>query len=130
MITSGDGSYFAAQLLPGTFAVTVALPGFTTFQITGYELRVGTTTPLDVVLGVGSLEETITVSGQAPLVDLTSAEVGGTLDSAELLDMPLVRTAARSPRSRCCRASSSCRRVLAGQRRDHRQRADRRGQLA
>ena len=89
VITGGDGSYFAAQLLPGVFSVTAALPGFTTFQTTGYELRVGQTLPLDIILGVGALEETVTVSGQAPLVDLTSAEVGGTLDSQELVEMPL-----------------------------------------
>ena len=89
VITGGDGSYFAAQLLPGTFTVTAALPGFTTFQTTGFELRVGQTLPLDIILGVGALEETVTVSGQAPLVDLTSAEVGGTLDSQELTEMPL-----------------------------------------
>ena len=89
VITGGDGSYFAAQLLPGTFSVTAALPGFSTFQTTGYELRVGATVPLDIILGVGALEETVTVSGQAPLVDLTSAEVGGTLDSGELTEMPL-----------------------------------------
>ena len=89
VITGGDGSYFAAQLLPGTFSVTAALPGFTTFQTTGYALTVGQTVPLDIILGVGALEETVTVSGQAPLVDLTSAEVGGTLDSAELTEMPL-----------------------------------------
>lgn len=89
VITGGDGSYFAAQLLPGTFSVTAALPGFSTFQTTGFELRVGATLPLDIVLSVGALEETVTVSGQAPLVDLTSAEVGGTLDSADLTEMPL-----------------------------------------
>ena len=89
VITGGDGSYFAAQLLPGTFTVTAALPGFSTFQTTGFELRVGATVPLDIILGVGALEETVTVSGQAPLVDLTSAEVGGTLDSQELTEMPL-----------------------------------------
>ena len=89
VITGGDGSYFAAQLLPGTFSVTAALPGFTTFQTTGYALTVGQTVPLNIILGVGALEETVTVSGQAPLVDLTSAEVGGTLDSAELTEMPL-----------------------------------------
>ena len=94
VITGADGSYFAAQLLPGTFSVTVALPGFTTFQTTGYELRVGATVPLDIVLGVGALEETVTVSGQAPLVDLTSAEVGGTLDTNELIELPLVNRSA------------------------------------
>ena len=66
VITGGDGSYFAAQLLPGTFSVTAALPGFSTFQTTGYELRVGATVPLDIILGVGALEETVTVSGQGP----------------------------------------------------------------
>ena len=94
VITGGDGSYFAAQLLPGVFTVTAALPGFTTFQTTGYALTVGQTVPLDIVLGVGALEETVTVSGQAPLVDLTSAEVGGTLDNAELVEMPLVNRSA------------------------------------
>ena len=94
VITGGDGSYFAAQLLPGVFSVTAALPGFTTFQTTGYELRVGQTLPLDIVLGVGALEETVTVSGQAPLVDLTSAEVGGAIDNAELVEMPLVNRSA------------------------------------
>ena len=89
VITGGDGSYFAAQLLPGIFSVTAALPGFTTFQTTGYALTVGQTVPLDIILGVGALEETVTVSGQAPLVDLTSAEVGGTLDSQDLTEMPL-----------------------------------------
>jgi hypothetical protein len=89
VITGGEGTYFAAQLLPGTFTVTATLPGFTTYQTTGYALRVGQTTPLDIVLGVGTLEETVTVTGQAPLVDLTSAEVGGTLDAQEMIDMPL-----------------------------------------
>ena len=89
VLTGGDGSYFAAQLLPGVFSVTATLPGFTSFQTTGYELRVGQTLPLDITLGVGAVEETVTVSGQAPLVDLTSAEVGGTLDSQELVEMPL-----------------------------------------
>ena len=89
VLTGGDGSYFAAQLLPGVFSVTATLPGFTSFQTTGYELRVGQTLPLDIILGVGAVEETVTVSGQAPLVDLTSAEVGGTLDSQELVEMPL-----------------------------------------
>ena len=94
VITGGDGSYFAAQLLPGVFTVTAALPGFTTFQTTGFELRVGQTLPLDIVLGVGALEETVTVSGQAPLVDLTSAEVGGAIDNADLVEMPLVNRSA------------------------------------
>ena len=94
VLTSGDGSYFAAQLLPGTFTVTAALPGFSTYQRTDYVLTVGQTTDLNIVLAIGGLEETVTVAGETPLVDLTSAEVGGTLQSDELVDLPLVNRSA------------------------------------
>ena len=45
-------------------------------------------------MSVGGIEETITVSGQAPLVDLTSAEVGGQVTSDELVNLPLVNRSA------------------------------------
>ena len=78
IITGADGSFFAAQLLPGVFTVTAALPGFSTFERTDF----------DIVMAIGGIEETITVSGVAPLVDLTSAEVGGTVTQGELVDLP------------------------------------------
>ena len=88
IVTGADGSYFAAQLIPGTFTITAQLPGFRGFERTDFALGVGRTLDLDIVLGVGAVEETITVSGQAPLVDLTSAEVGGTVTAGELIDLP------------------------------------------
>ncbi len=94
VISSSDGTYFAAQLLPGTFTVTASLPGFSTSERTDYVLTVGQTTDLDIVLTVGGIEETITVSGQTPLVDLTSAEVGGTVQADELVELPLVNRSA------------------------------------
>ena len=94
VISSGDGSYFVAQLLPGTFTITAQLPGFRSFERTDYALSVGRTLDLDIVLTVGGIEETITVSGESPLVDLTSAEVGGTVQAEELLDLPLVNRSA------------------------------------
>jgi hypothetical protein len=89
VITSGEGSYFAAQLLPGVFTITAQLPGFATFERTDFAIGVGRTLDLDVVMTIGQLEETITVSGDAPLVDLTSAEVGGTITSEDLTELPL-----------------------------------------
>ena len=93
-VTSGDGSYFAAQLLPGTFTVTAELPGFAPYERTDFPLGVGRTLDLDIVLSVGGIEESITVSGAAPLIDLTSAEVGGTVSQEELVALPLVNRSA------------------------------------
>ena len=88
VITSGEGSYFAAQLLPGVFTITAQLPGFATFERTDFAIGVGRTLDLDIVMSIGAIEETITVSGEAPLVDLTSAEVGGTVSTRELTELP------------------------------------------
>ncbi|MCY4505866.1 MAG: carboxypeptidase regulatory-like domain-containing protein [Acidobacteria bacterium] len=88
-LTGGDGSFFASQMLPGTFTITAQLPGFRTFERTDFAIGVGRTLDLDIVMTIGQLEETITVSGEAPLVDLTSAEVGGTINSEDLTEVPL-----------------------------------------
>lgn len=94
VISSGDGSFFAAQMLIGVYTISAALPGFSTFERTDYDLRVGQTSTLEVVLSIGALEETVTVSGQSPLVDLTSAEVGGSIAADELVELPLVNRSA------------------------------------
>ena len=90
VITGGEGSYFAAQLIPGTFTITASLPGFSTFERTDFGLSVGLTLDLNIEMTIGSIEETITVSGVSPLVDLTSAEVGGTVTAGELQELPTV----------------------------------------
>ncbi len=88
VLSGGDGSFFASQMLPGTFTITAQLPGFRTFERTDFAIGVGRTLNLDIVLTIGQLEETITVSGEAPLVDITSAEVGGTITSDDLTELP------------------------------------------
>ena len=88
LVTGAGGNYFAAQLIPGVFTITAQLPGFRGFEQTDFALGVGMTLDLDITLGVGGIEETITVSGAAPIVDLTSAEVGGTVTTGELIDLP------------------------------------------
>ena len=88
VITGGEGDFFAAQLIPGTFTITATLTGFSTFQRTDFAVGVGRTADIDIEMAIGGVEETITVSGEAPLVDLTSAEVGGTVSAGELVDLP------------------------------------------
>ena len=88
VVSSGDGSYFAGQMLPGTFRITAQLAGFNSFERTDFAIGVGRTLDLDIVMTIGAIEETITVSGAAPLVDLTSSEVGGTINTGDLTELP------------------------------------------
>jgi hypothetical protein len=69
VVTDSQGLYSIVDLRPGTYAVTFALPGFTTVKRDGIELTTSFTATVNVELRVGDVAETITVSGQAPLVD-------------------------------------------------------------
>src|SRR5713226_3928611 len=69
VVTDSEGQYKILDLRPGTYSVTFALVGFSTVKRDGIELSAGFTGSVNAELRVGSLEETITVSGLAPLVD-------------------------------------------------------------
>ncbi len=70
--TDGAGQYTIADLRPGVYTVTFTLPGFSTVKREGIELSGSFIATVNADLRVGSLEETITVSGAAPLVDVQS----------------------------------------------------------
>ena len=67
--TDGQGVYRIIDLRPGTYSVTFTLPGFGTVRREGIELTTGFTATVNADLAVGELNETITVSGAAPIVD-------------------------------------------------------------
>jgi hypothetical protein len=88
-VTSGaDGSYFASQLTPGRYKVTAKLASFKTFERGGLVLAVGQRMTINPTLSLGSLEETVTVTGLSPLVDTTSIKVGGNIGTQELSELP------------------------------------------
>jgi hypothetical protein len=93
VVTTADGSYFASQMIPGRYRILAKMEGFKALERRGVVLAVGQMTPLDLTLEVGALSETISVTGEAPLVDVTSAELGGHISAAELAELP---AAARS----------------------------------
>jgi len=68
-VTDGEGRYNIIHLRPGTYSVTFALRGFTTVKREGIELPVGFTATVNADLKVAAIEETITVTGETPLVD-------------------------------------------------------------
>jgi hypothetical protein len=85
-----DQGTFNAQFMPlGTYAVTVTATGFQTKTLTGITLQVDQTANLSITLEVGSVSQTVEVTGTAPLVDTTTASIGQVIDNNEILNMPL-----------------------------------------
>jgi hypothetical protein len=86
VVTDAEGRYNITDLRPGTYAVTFTLAGFRSLKRDGVDLRSGFTATVNADLQVGALEETITVTGAAPLVDTQNTKQQ-TVVSAELLSV-------------------------------------------
>ncbi len=89
VVTNESGLYRAPLLSLGTYRIAAELQGFKKFEQTGVALRAGQTAVIDVALAVGTVSETITVTADAPLVDLAKIEQGRTLSEAEIKTLPL-----------------------------------------
>jgi Carboxypeptidase regulatory-like domain len=89
-VSGPDGSFIASGLTPGTYEVVAELQGFKKFNRKDLILEVGKTTSIDVKMEVGGIEQTVTVSGESPLVDVTSKEIGGNITSDTLVQLPSV----------------------------------------
>ncbi|MFN7981785.1 MAG: carboxypeptidase regulatory-like domain-containing protein [Vicinamibacterales bacterium] len=74
VVTDATGRYTITDLRPGTYKLTFTLEGFATFVREGVELAGNTTAPINAEMKVGALEESVTVSGQSPLVDVQNAQ--------------------------------------------------------
>ena len=83
--TDAAGQFRIVDLRPGTYGVTFTLAGFTTVKREGIELAGSFSAPLDVELKVGSVTETMTVSGESPLVDVQNVIQQRVLDH-EVID--------------------------------------------
>ena len=71
-ITDGAGQYRIIDLSPGTYDVTFTITGFKPIRRTGIILEGNFTAPVNVALEVGNVNETVTVLGESPVVDVTS----------------------------------------------------------
>jgi hypothetical protein len=91
VVTDGTGQYRIISLRPGTYTVTFSLTGFSSVKREGLELKVGVVTSVNADLKVGAVEETITVSGETPVVDVQSAKRQQTLSDEVLTSIPTTR---------------------------------------
>jgi hypothetical protein len=92
-ITDGQGRYNVDNLRPGTYKVTFTLAGFSTLVREGVELVSNFTAPIDVQLRVGEIEESITVTGASPLVDVTRTATQQVMTRDVLDTLPTGRNA-------------------------------------
>jgi len=93
VVTDGTGQYRIVDLPPGTYTVTFTLSGFSTVKRESVELTGAGVTTINADLRVGSLEETITVSGATPVVDTqTSTKRQVVLSNEVLAEVPASRT--------------------------------------
>ena len=88
--TDGTGQY-ALRLLPvGTYTLVVTMPGFKTFSQKGILLEVGRNARIDPVIELGALTEVVSVVGDVPLIETTSATLSRSVGEKEVMNLPLV----------------------------------------
>jgi hypothetical protein len=92
VVTDTQGEYKIVDLRPGVYTVTFSLTGFNTVKREGIELSAGFTANVSADLRVGALEETITVSGQSPLVDVQSTTQNRAITLAQIDALPAGRS--------------------------------------
>jgi outer membrane receptor protein involved in Fe transport len=87
-VTSGDGRFVIPTLVPGTYTVSAELPGFQAVTQTGVVLNVGQELTVNLTLQVGGVTEAIKVTGESPLVEVTSSRVGTVMRDQEIDSLP------------------------------------------
>ena len=90
-VTDGSGLYRIVDLRAGTYTVTFTLPGFATVKRDGIELTGSLVASVNADLRVGAVEETITVTGETPVVDVQNVIRQATISSDVLTSIPTAR---------------------------------------
>src|SRR6202790_3857011 len=87
--SNAAGLYTAPNLLPGNYELRVTSTGFRTQVERGITLTVGAQQQLDITMQVGQISQTVEITTEAPTVELTSSELGATVNSTTVRELPL-----------------------------------------
>jgi hypothetical protein len=90
-VTGAEGNYRYPSLPPGVYTVTFELSGFQTLKREDIRLGLNQTLSIDAQLQLSSLQETVTITGESPVVDVTSTTVGTNFTKELLQDIPNAR---------------------------------------
>ena len=88
VVTAETGAYSVPNLEPGVYSVTAEMSGFAAIKQSDLRLSSGMNIPLDIKMQVAGVQEQVTVTAQSPLVETKSSQIGGTLSSHEIEDVP------------------------------------------
>ena len=88
-VTDGEGRFSIPALPPATYPIKVELQGFQTAELQNFVLRQGETARPTITLGVATVSESVTVTGEAPLLQTQSASVGQVISEKQIEDLPL-----------------------------------------
>jgi len=89
-VSNADGSYFVGQIVPGRYRILAELQGFKNLDRRDIIVEVGRTRSIELILQLGGVAETVTVTAQGPLVDVTSPEVGRVILGEEFHELPML----------------------------------------
>jgi Carboxypeptidase regulatory-like domain/TonB dependent receptor len=89
LTTDAAGEYNAPTLIPGTYIVRAEAQGFKRLERQNVVLEVGKEVRVDMTVQPGTQAQTVTVTEAVPLVETTNATLGGTLENAQIQDLPL-----------------------------------------
>ena len=89
MTTDESGGYAGPDLQPGTYRIHVEVKGFKSVERPNVQIEVATDLRVDFTLQPGQVSETVTITEEVPLINPTSATLGGTLSNKEINDLPL-----------------------------------------
>jgi hypothetical protein len=87
--TSQSGAYVASNLSAGTYSVTITHPGFRKFSRENVDVLVNTTIRVDMEMQPGSVNESIVVTSDAPVLQTDRADIGRKVETRQIVDMPL-----------------------------------------
>ena len=90
-ITTAEGQYRFPAIPPGVYQLTYELSGFGTVRRDEIRVTLGFTATVNVELGVATLQESVTVTGESPVVDTQSTSISTNFDAKQLANLPSAR---------------------------------------
>ena len=89
-VTNADGFYYMPGLEPGVYQVSTELPGFAPSRRERVNLDVNATITLDFKLALAGVNETLTVTGETPMIEVTQSKVASSIQATELQNLPMI----------------------------------------